>query len=613
MSSALDRACARWRLRKSLAIWHHAGYAPCCLERSARNTSPALRRAERVVAQLESESLLRPGDLRRPVPASLANLAAAHTRSYLEESGTPEVLARVFALEPGTFAPDPLVEAQRLAVGGTLAAARAVSGGLGVGVNLGGGFHHAAADRGGGFCLYNDVVTSVRCLREEGLAQRVAVIDLDFHQGDGTLAALAQDSDVLQYSVHGAVWQHGNGGDWQIALPAGTDDSTYLDALRRTLPGALRSHRPTLAFFLAGNDVLAGDPLGTFALTAAGVMERDRFVVQCAREAGAGLVVLMAGGYGRHAWAGTANLLRWLLCGAVRLDAPEATDIHRRFAAMSPGLSAAGLVDGGVLTEAEVLADLGVGAPARRLLDFYSPGGLEYALERYGVLDRLRKRGFSDLHLSLDATDAQRQVVRLKGRPAEGQPVVLAELCLARRRLPWPVPGESEDALDLLEVGWLLMQDPTASFSLERPRLPGQEHPGLGLADEVQELLVQACRRLGLDGVVMRPGHFHIAAGAAPAFRFLEPAAEGRLVALRQALSGHAIAEASVLLDAGGVHDAGGRPFVWEPALQVLPVSDRLRRHFESPSYAQARDAAARAVVGQGLAAHAGAAAAIAG
>jgi acetoin utilization deacetylase AcuC-like enzyme len=600
MTSALSRARARWRLRRHVGVWHHSGYAPGPLERSGDHTGASLRRAERVLARMEAEGLLRPGDVRKPAPASFSDLALAHASSYLEHSTRPEAVGRVFALEPGTFRAEDLVQAQRLAVGATLAAARAVAGGrMRVAVNLGGGFHHAAPDRGGGFCLFNDVVTAVERLRADGLATRVAVVDLDFHQGDGTMAALGSDGDVLQYSIHGAVWSHDDAGGWQIAMPPGTGDGAYLDMLRRTLPGALRRHRPDVVFFLAGTDVLGGDPLGAFALTPRGVLERDRFVVRSARQVGAGLVILMAGGYQEDAWAPTANLLRWLLGASARVEVPGHADRRRRLDAIAESLEHAMVLDDGALTEADVLGDLGIAPAAPRFLDLYSPQGLEYALERCGVLERLRERGFGDLRIAVDGSDRDVQVGRIRGRyRGQGPSVVLAELRAARRRLAWPVAGTTEPPLDMLEVGWLLLQDPSASFTLERPPLPGQAHPGLGVAREVEALLVVACERLGLDGVLMRPAHLHVASGAAPEFRFLDPEAEGRLRALEAALAAHGTAEASRLMDAGDLVDAAGRPLSWQPGPQVLPVSPRLRAYLESASYREARDAAVARLVG---------------
>jgi len=248
-------------------------------------------------------------------------------------------------------------------------------------------------------------------------------------------------------------------------------------------------------------------------------------------------------------------------------------------------------------TGAELLADLAGTPRAARVLGYYSPQGVERAFERYGVLAALRARGFSDLALRVDPSDPCRQIVRIHGVRDGGTWVLLLELVVRRRA--WLLAGGGD--VEVLFVEWLLLQDPTAAFSRERPRLPGQEHPGLGLASEVQELLVQACARLGLDGVASRPAHYHAAAEAAPDFRFLDPAVEGRFRAMRHALAGLALDEAARAVADGRLRTADGRVVAWEPSDRVLPVSARLRSLLLSASYERQAVAACRRLLGAGL------------
>jgi acetoin utilization deacetylase AcuC-like enzyme len=593
-----QRRAAR-RLRQT-GLWFHPDYAPSALCRTERAPCIVVERAEKVIAQLEAEGLLRLEAVRPARLATYRELARVHEPRYLQDSARAEVLARVFALPEEAIDVDAMLRGQRRAVGATVDAAREVAAGrLRVGFNLGGGFHHAGPESGAGFCVYNDVAVAIARLRHEGYADPIAVVDLDFHQGDGLLAAAESLSDTRVLSLHGSIWRHAPAPQSvQRLLPEGTGDEAYLEALRAALP-AILDPRPGLVFYLAGNDVLAGDPLGGFALTEEGVLERDRLVARAAAEAEAGLVVTLGGGYRPDAWRCTANFLRWLLCGAVEHGTEPEAGLRARFARIAARLDPAALRDDQAwLTEDEVMADLGAGSPAR-LFDYYSMHGVEYGLERYGVLGYLRGLGFHDLEVTIDPSDRQRQLVRVHGRkPFRSGPLLLIELVAGRRHMP--LPDTVDGPVDVLAVEWLLLQDPTSGFTLARPPLPGQRHPGLGIATEIQELLVQVCARLSLEAIVSRPAHFHNAAGALD-FHFLSPEAEGRMLAWREVLAGCAPAEASSLVERGALTTADGAVARWEPDVTVLPLSERLKAYFASSAYAERRDAEAARWRARGL------------
>ncbi len=193
-----------------------------------------------------------------------------------------------------------LVERAVRSAGGTLGAARAALRD-GVGVHLSGGTHHAFRDRGEGFCVFNDAAIVASTLEAEGAVSRVAIVDLDVHQGNGTAAIFADTPSVFTLSVHCAenYPARKEASDLDVALPAGTGDDDYLAALAPALDVAFRD-RPDLVIYLAGADPHEGDRLGRLALTHDGLAARDRAVFERCAADRVPVVVAMAGGYGRR-------------------------------------------------------------------------------------------------------------------------------------------------------------------------------------------------------------------------------------------------------------------------------------------------------------------------
>lgn len=235
--------------------------------------------------------------LATPPAATWEQLGRAHARSYLDRV-RDGLLERREELALGLPWSTRLVERSRRATAATILAARAALDD-GVAMNLGGGTHHAFADAGRGFCVFNDVVTAIRTLRAEGAARRVLVIDLDVHQGDGTHALLTDDEAAFTMSVNGFRNYPFRRvpGDLELDLADGTGDDEYLDGVRRLLPEAIARATPEIAFYLAGADPYEGDRLGRLALTKPGLRARDALVRDTLRAAGVPVCVTLAGGY----------------------------------------------------------------------------------------------------------------------------------------------------------------------------------------------------------------------------------------------------------------------------------------------------------------------------
>jgi acetoin utilization deacetylase AcuC-like enzyme len=166
--------------------------------------------------------------------------------------------------------------------------------------HLGGGLHHAFPNHGEGFCPFNDVAVAARVLQAHGL-ERIAVVDLDVHHGNGTAFTFESDPRVFTFSMHQQhnypMWKPR--GSLEVGLADGAHDRTYLAELERALPAVI-AHAPQCVFYLAGADPYEDDQLGGLRLTKEGLRQRDRMVVDAVRRAGIPLVVTLAGGYARR-------------------------------------------------------------------------------------------------------------------------------------------------------------------------------------------------------------------------------------------------------------------------------------------------------------------------
>ena len=247
--------------------------------------------------RLLAEGVLSPDEISEPEPIALDDILRVHTPEYVH-AFTNGTLERKALLRLGLPWSQELVQRAFAVIGGTLGAAQAALRD-GVGVNLAGGTHHAFADHGEGYCIFNDLVIVLRRLREDSRARRFLIVDLDVHQGNGTAALCRTDPDTFTFSMHGennypARKEHSS---WDIALPDGTGDEQYLSMLSTTLPQLLDQATPDMMFYQAGVDVLGGDRFGKLALSMAGVGERDRLVNESARQAGIPLVVTLGGSY----------------------------------------------------------------------------------------------------------------------------------------------------------------------------------------------------------------------------------------------------------------------------------------------------------------------------
>ena len=251
----------------------------------------------RLRARLLEERIMAAADLHEAPLAALDDLLLVHTPEYVSAivDGT---VARDIQRRIGFPWSPQMVERARRSVGATIAAARQ-SLVDGCSANLAGGTHHAFADRGEGYCVFNDVAVAARVLQRDGLARRVAVIDCDVHQGNGTAAIFGGDASVFTLSLHGAknFPFRKEVSHLDIEFEDGTGNEPYLESLARAVDFVLSTHRPDVVFYLAGADPYEGDRLGRLKLTIDGLRLRDELVLSRCCQDELPLVITMSGGY----------------------------------------------------------------------------------------------------------------------------------------------------------------------------------------------------------------------------------------------------------------------------------------------------------------------------
>ena len=249
--------------------------------------------------RLLEERTVRANDLVASEPVALDALLLVHDREYVEavvHGGLDDDAIRRLGF-PWS---EQLVLRSRASVYGTIAAARAALFD-GVAGNLAGGTHHAFADHGEGYCVFNDHAVAIRLLQLEGLIERAVVVDLDVHQGNGTAAIFGDDDSVFTFSMHGARNYpfRKQRSSLDVELPDGCEDGEYLALLTRHLPEVLDAANADVLFYQGGVDPLAQDALGRLRLTHDGLRGRDRMVLTAARDRDIPVVLTLGGGYAK--------------------------------------------------------------------------------------------------------------------------------------------------------------------------------------------------------------------------------------------------------------------------------------------------------------------------
>jgi len=574
-------------------IVYHPDYATSTPEGTARHAIDVWR-ADRIVEQLERAGVLSWRGVLTPQPVSREDLLRVHPAAFIDEISNGARLAQLLLLAPGHgLSDEELLRPFLMQTGGTILAVETALETRKPTINLGGGFHHAQRDRAQGFCPVNDMAVAIHRIRERGLATRVLIVDLDFHQGNGTAQIFSDDEDVFTLSVHGQSWtrvdkEH----NIDLELPPGTADQAYLRSVRDVLEQALSRFDPELAIYIAGADPHVEDDLGDFSISDDGMLDRDLYLLETLERAGVPVAVVLGGGYGSLAWTIHYSFVFSVLTG-LRIDAAyRPGNIEARYRRIKAQLTPTELKAGADELCQEDLDSLFDRKSSTGLfMDYYTPKGLEIALERYGFLEMIRERGFDGLLLWFNTDDPERQIMRIHHDQRDPDHL-LVELVVRFRTLVTPpdaVADGADQSFRMVSIEWLLMQNPREPFSLERRRFPGQQHPGLGLGRWMVELLRMMAERLDCTGLMNTPQHYHNAYLYSKQMLCFRPQDQGRLEAMKRDLGHLLLVETSIAIDEARLRNADtGEVVEWEGPAQVMPVNPSLNAYFARPGYVNA-------------------------
>lgn len=256
-----------------------------------------MEKYERIALELLAQGVVEPMNFFKPDLCSLENLQAAHDPYYVEQllqkTLDPKMIRRIgFPLD------DALIARERYLVQGTITCCQHALQ-HGISFNIAGGTHHAGYNYGEGFCLINDQGVAARYLLEHQLASKIAIIDLDVHQGNGTADMFLSEERVFTFSMHCEknypfIKATSN---LDIGLDLGTTDDFYLATLRKAISQVLDKENPDFVFYQAGVDILATDKLGKLHITPQGCQQRDSIVLQACKDRNIPVQVSMGGGY----------------------------------------------------------------------------------------------------------------------------------------------------------------------------------------------------------------------------------------------------------------------------------------------------------------------------
>ncbi|MBN1525423.1 MAG: histone deacetylase [Spirochaetales bacterium] len=286
---------------------------------------------KKVYDALLSHAGLAPEQFYTPQAVTAEQLLLVHTPAYLKALENPSLTARIAGVTEIARIPPHLIEESiykpmKLATGGTiLAATLALSHGWAI--NLSGGYHHAKADSGGGFCYFADIPVAVHILWNKNPELRILVVDLDAHQGNGYASVFQDDERVFIYDLYNRnIYPLDKPAagyiDFAHPVSSGIDDSEYIRILQTTLPDAIKKSNPGLIIYNAGTDVFEEDPLGGMKLSKKGIVERDSIVFTSALKNNIPVCMVLSGGYTKKSAQIISESIEFLISTVIPAQKP---------------------------------------------------------------------------------------------------------------------------------------------------------------------------------------------------------------------------------------------------------------------------------------------------
>lgn len=271
---------------------------------------------KRIRDLLVSEKLLKIKNIFYPRPCSYDDISLVHSEKYVMQIKDPIFVNQALKIEINSLWDNTVLEYYKAVCGGTITAAfKALKYNKPV-FNLGGGFHHAQPEKAEGFCLLNDIAIAIKKIKAETTIQRVLIVDLDYHQGNGNGLIFMNDEDVFTFSVHADHWVDiKSKSNLDILIPSHIEDEQYLFLINENLDRIFNSFKPEIIFYIAGSDPYEKDELADMQISRENLLHRNMLVLNKAVELSLPIVILPGGGYGKDSWEIYYDFIRASLKG----------------------------------------------------------------------------------------------------------------------------------------------------------------------------------------------------------------------------------------------------------------------------------------------------------
>ena len=588
MNKIFDQLGKIFLKNQKIKIWYHPLYLPELYSHSEiRNVSIKYKT---IISFLFKNKMINPANIIGPRRVSFDKLGLFHTQSYLESTTQSDFDFCSLGLDLTLGEGESLREAQRRVVSGTVEGLYELAfKNLNIAINISGGLHHAEPAKASGFCLYNDVGVAIKYLQKKKYLGKILIIDLDFHQGNGNLEGLKDENNIFQFSLTGITWRNSflYPNVKEIVLPEGVTDKVYLETLRGHLFQYVAHVKPDLICYICGNDVLQNDPYGTFNLTLDGLFERDKIVFDLAQNNHIPLQIVLGGGYSPNAWIGNCQFLTYILdekkLNHLIYSTEDVDQFYTHYLKKWQPEYSSNKNDL-MFEQNDIFPESNVSQHVQKLFNYYTRGHIEFQMNKLGIYHKLRQKGHHDLWIELFDRPGNQNMIRLKSQ-VNKKIYTLIESVVEIINYKIPKPDEK---LRLLNVEWLLAQNPLEPFTPQRPQLPGQDHPGLGIADEILSIFIEACNRFKLDGVIHCPSHYHVAVKAMKHFHYPDPQDDAIFAAIKSTLDKYSLKDASLIMANGLLIDTNQQVISINHKKLIYPVSKKLEEYFNNDYYQNA-------------------------